>query len=116
MVWSLLSNNRDYAAKNGLQKCENDLISKSVTYDLTSGLSSCKNSTSLTGYTAINGAEQTTFLCGRINDLFTICSSSEHSKERVLAHEWAHNLDGTTDHVYEKDSKELANNNQTAAL
>lgn len=116
MVWSLLSNNRDYVAKDGLQKCENDLISKSVTYDLTRGLSSCKNSTSLTGYTAINGAEQTTFLCGRINDLFTICSSFEHSKERVLAHEWAHNLDGTTDHVYEKDSKELANNNQTAAL
>ena len=105
--------------KTALEKCENGITSDAVTYDFKNGLDSCTKNGWI-GWTHISSPTRTVYLCGpngydNVKEIY--CSGSGVSKERVLAHEWSHNLGGARDIKYfPKDCKDLAKDKPADAI
>ena len=105
--------------KTALGNCENGIRNDAVTYDFNNGLSTCTRNGWI-AWTYISSSTRTVYLCGPNgynNVRQKYCSSSGTSKERVLAHEWAHNLGGRRDIKYHPaDCKALAKSNPADAV
>ena len=105
---------RDTKAKIVLKECEDGIRGKSVTYDYVNGQSFCRSKPGTIAFTEYGIT--TVYLCNGFNRLAQYCGS-EVSKERVLAHEWAHAFGYTTDYKYQPaDCKQLAINDPAKAL